>query len=167
MILVAAGAPLEEKPSSQRLAADKGETEEIERLRFSEPTPFAIGCREASKLNQASLLRCVLFEVGELKLKLLQDRAAFGGLPELLMTQFCNRELQLLDQQRVGLCFAFSRRSARFRCLRALVCSGQRFALRRDRSACSRKRGRKRIGSAWHADDADTTPPAVRAKSAT
>jgi hypothetical protein len=50
-------------------------------------------------------LRRIRFQVGKLKLKLLQDRAALRGLPELRVAQFCNRELQLLDQQRVGLRF--------------------------------------------------------------
>ena len=44
-----------------------------------------------------------------------------------------------------------ARRSARFRRNYPLLRSGQRFALRRESSARSRKRGRERIGSAWHA----------------
>jgi len=120
-----------------------------------------------SEISLRLRLRRIGFEIGELKLKLLQDRAAFRGLPELRMAQLGDRELQLLDQQRVGLCFVLRRRSARLRCLRTLLRSSQRFALRRDGSARSRKRGRERIGSAWHAGDADTTPPAARAKSTT
>jgi len=111
-------------------------------------------------------LRRIRFQVGKLKLKLLQDRAALRGLPELRVAQFCNRELQLLDQQRVGLRFVLSRCSTRLRDNRALLRSGQRFALRRDGSARSRKRGRERIGPAWHAGDAGTTAPAARAQSA-
>src|SRR5215831_520366 len=49
-------------------------------------------------------------------------------------------------------------------CFSALLRRSQRFALRRDGSERSRKRGRKRIGSTWHAGDADTTPPAMRTK---
>jgi hypothetical protein len=102
-----------------------------------------------------------------LKLKLLQDRAAFCGLPELCMAQLRDRELQLLDHERVGLRFVLCRSSARFGCFRTLLRCSQRFALRRNGSACSRKRGRERIGSAWHAGDADTTPPAMPAQSTT
>jgi len=54
---VAARTPLEEESSSTRLATDEGETEKAESLRFSEPAPLAIGRREASKLDQASLIR--------------------------------------------------------------------------------------------------------------
>jgi len=90
-----------------------------------------------SEISLRLRLRRIGFEIGELKLKLLQDRAAFSAA------------------------------AARLRCLRTLLRSSQRFALRRDGSARSRKRGRERIGSAWHAGDADTTPPAARAKSTT
>ena len=42
----------------------------------------------------------VLFEVGELQLELLEERAALRGLAEPLVAQLGDRELQLLDQQR-------------------------------------------------------------------
>jgi len=83
-----------------------------------------------------------------LKLKLLQDRASFRGLPELSVAQLCYCELQLLDLQCVGLCFVLSRSSARLCFLRTPLRCGQRLALRRDGSARSRKRGRERIGLA-------------------
>ena len=93
--------------------------------------------------------RCILFQAGEFKLKLLQDRAALGGLTELHVAQLRDRELQLLNLQRVGLRFVLRRSSACFRCLHALLRSRrQRVALRRDGSARLSKRGRERIGSA-------------------
>jgi hypothetical protein len=39
------------------LAADEGEAEEVEGLRFAQPRPFAIGRREAAEGNQAGLVR--------------------------------------------------------------------------------------------------------------
>ena len=45
-------------------------------------------------------LRGVLFQVGELKLELLEQRAALRGLAEPLVPQLGDRELELLDQQR-------------------------------------------------------------------
>jgi hypothetical protein len=54
-----------------------------------------------SELDLRLRLRRICFEIGELKLKLLQDRAALCGLPELRVAQLRDRELQLLDQQRV------------------------------------------------------------------
>src|SRR5258706_156267 len=86
----------------------------------------------------------ILFQVSELKLKLLQDGAALRRLPELCVAQLCDRELQLLDLQRVGLCFVLRRGSTRFRRDRSPLRGGHRFALRRDGSARSRKRGRER-----------------------
>jgi hypothetical protein len=38
------------------LAADEGETQEVEGLRFAEPAPLAALCREASELDQPGLL---------------------------------------------------------------------------------------------------------------
>lgn len=87
-------------------------------------------------------MRRILLQVGKLKLKLLQDVAAFRGLSELLVAQLGDRELQLLDVQRVGLRFVLRRHGADFRGLRALFRGGQRFALRHNGSARSCKRGR-------------------------
>jgi hypothetical protein len=56
------------------------------------------GCR---KLGLRLRLRRIRLQVGKLKLKLLQDVAAFRGLSELLVAQLGDRELQLLDQQRM------------------------------------------------------------------
>src|SRR5262249_61151300 len=57
-----------------------------------------LGC---SEFGLRLCLRRILFQVSELKFKLLQDRTAFRGLPKLRVAQLCDRELQLLDQQRV------------------------------------------------------------------
>ena len=120
-----------------------------------------------SELASRLRLRCICLQIGELELKLLQDRTAFRRLTELHVAQLRDCELQLLDMQRAGLRFVLRRRSARFRRNYPLLRSGQRFALRRESSARSRKRGRERIGSAWHAGDAVTTPPAMPAQSTT
>ena len=45
-------------------------------------------------------LRRILFQLGELQLELIEQRAALRGLPEPLVPQLGDRELQLLDQQR-------------------------------------------------------------------
>jgi hypothetical protein len=111
--------------------------------------------------------RCILFQAGELKLKLLQDRAALRGLPELHVAQLRDRELQLLDLQRVGPCFVLRRGSARFGLFRAALRSSELLALRRDGSARLSKRGRERIGSAVHTGDVATPPPAMRIQSTT
>jgi len=39
---VATGFPVEQKLATPRLAADKGEAQEVEGLRFAEPTPCAV-----------------------------------------------------------------------------------------------------------------------------
>ncbi|OAF19248.1 hypothetical protein AXW67_38005 [Bradyrhizobium neotropicale] len=46
-------------------------------------------------------------QIGELQLELIQQRSALRGLPELLVPQLLDRELELLDQQcpRLGLRF--------------------------------------------------------------
>jgi len=56
-----------------------------------------------SELGLRLRLRRIRFQVSEFKLKLLQDGATLRGLPELRVAQLRDRELQLLDQQRVGL----------------------------------------------------------------
>ena len=53
------------------------------------------------------------FQVGELKLKLIEQRAALGGLSELLVPQLPDRVLQLLDQQRAVLRLALRRNQCR------------------------------------------------------
>src|SRR6266436_9304566 len=52
---VATGPPLEEESAPSRLAAYEGHAEEVEGLRFAEPTLLAVDCHEATKLNQAGL----------------------------------------------------------------------------------------------------------------
>ena len=120
-----------------------------------------------SEISLRLRLRRIGFEIGELKLKLLQDRAAFRGLPELHVAQLRDRELQLLNLQRVGLRFVLRRSSARFRRFRAALRSSELLALRREGSARSGKRGGERIGSTVHAGDAATTPPAMPTQSTT
>lgn len=126
---------------------------------------FGSGVRIAFGLRLC--LRRVLFQIGELKLKLFQDCAALRGLSELPLAQLRDRKLQLLDQEGVGLRFVVRRSSAGFGRDRALLSGGQRLALRRNGGARSGKRDRERIGSAWHAGNAATTPSAMPAPSTT
>src|SRR5205814_6795672 len=54
---VASGLPFDDEFSPAGLTADEGETQEIEGLRFAEPTLRAPGRRMAAKLNQAGIFR--------------------------------------------------------------------------------------------------------------
>ena len=51
------GLPFDLEFASTSFAADKGEAQEGEGLRFAEPAPLAVFHREASKLDQPGLLR--------------------------------------------------------------------------------------------------------------
>ena len=54
----------------------------------------------------AAGLCSILFQVGELKLQLIEQRATFRGWPKLFVPQLVDRILELLDQQRAVVCFA-------------------------------------------------------------
>ena len=54
---VAPGLPLEQEFALARLSADEREPEELERLRFTDPTLLAVRRRKAAELDQAGLLR--------------------------------------------------------------------------------------------------------------
>jgi hypothetical protein len=45
----------------------------------------------------------ILFQVGELQLKLIEQHSTFRGLSELLVLQLLDRVFELLDQQRAVL----------------------------------------------------------------
>ena len=83
-------------------------------------------------------LRGILFQVGELQLELLEQRAAFRGLAEPLVPQLGDRELELLDQQRAVLRLALRRGRSR-------LCRTQCLALRHDQRMRTREIGRQRI----------------------
>src|SRR6185437_12360871 len=53
---VATGFPLDEELASSRFAANVGEAEETEGLRFAEPAPLVVLRRETSELDQPGLL---------------------------------------------------------------------------------------------------------------
>src|SRR3974377_54999 len=55
----------------------------------------------------------ILFQIGELKLKLIKQRAALRGLSEPLVPQLPDRVFELLDQQRAILCLALGRPQCR------------------------------------------------------
>ena len=52
-------------------------------------------------------MRRILFQVGKLQFQLTKQRAALRGLPELLVPQLLDRELEFLNQQRPGLGLSF------------------------------------------------------------
>src|SRR6266540_2475115 len=52
---VASGLPMNQELAPAGFAADEGEAQEVEGLRFAESAPFAIGRREAAELDQAGL----------------------------------------------------------------------------------------------------------------
>ena len=54
---VASGLPLELEVSSTRFAADEGEAQDSEGLRFAEPASFTVGRRMTTKLDQAGFVR--------------------------------------------------------------------------------------------------------------
>src|SRR5271166_6676443 len=54
---IATRLPLEEEVAPPGLAADEGEAQERERLRFAEPAPRSIRRRKAAELDQAGLVR--------------------------------------------------------------------------------------------------------------
>jgi hypothetical protein len=53
---VCAGFPFNLELARASLPADEGEAQEVEGLRFAEPTPLAALCREPSELDQPGLL---------------------------------------------------------------------------------------------------------------
>ena len=69
-----------------------------------------LGCRQ---LRRGLGLRRILFQVGKLQLKLIEQRATLRGLSELLVPQLLDRELELLDQQCPRLGFGFRRQAGR------------------------------------------------------
>ena len=71
---VAPGLPLEQEFALARLSADEREPEELERLRFTDPTLLAVRRRKAAELDQAGLVRM------QRQRKLLQPFA--HGVPE-------------------------------------------------------------------------------------
>jgi hypothetical protein len=83
-------------------------------------------------------LRRIRLQIGQLKLELIEQRTTFRGLPEPIVSQLPDRELELLDQQRPVLCLALRRRGSQFS-------RTQRLALRDDERMRARKVGRKRI----------------------
>ena len=64
-----------------------------------------LGCRQ---LRRGLGLRRILFQVGKLQLKLIEQRATLRGLSELFVPQLLDRELELLDQQCPRLGFGFA-----------------------------------------------------------
>jgi hypothetical protein len=52
-------------------------------------------------------LRRILFQIGKLEFELVKQCATFRRLSELTMPQLFDRELELLDQQRLSLSFGF------------------------------------------------------------
>ena len=54
---IPSGLPFDLEFAPTSFAADKGEAQEGEGLRFAEPAPLAVFRREASKLDQPGLLR--------------------------------------------------------------------------------------------------------------
>jgi hypothetical protein len=54
---VASGLPVEQEVALEGLAADEGESQEVEGFRFTEPAPFASDRRMAAELDQAGLVR--------------------------------------------------------------------------------------------------------------
>jgi hypothetical protein len=54
---VAPALPVDQELAVTGLAADEGEAQEVEGLRFAEPTLLAIGRRMAAELDQAGLVR--------------------------------------------------------------------------------------------------------------
>ena len=87
--------------------------------------------RHRDRLGHRFGLCNVFFQVGELKLKLVEQRSTLGGLSELLVPQLLDCVFELLDQQRTVLRLAL-------RC-------NQRRPLRDDERMRTRKIGRKRI----------------------
>ena len=88
-------------------------------------------------------LGCVLLEIGQLQLELLERRAMLRGLTELRMPQLGNGELQLLDHQRTILRLTLRRGGLR-------LCRKQRLALRENDRVGSFQIGRERISRAVH-----------------
>ena len=54
---VASGLPVKQEAALERLAADEGESQEVEGFRLTEPAPFASDRRMAAEPNQAGLVR--------------------------------------------------------------------------------------------------------------
>ena len=65
--------------------------------RSNDGTVILLGCRHALRRGLLGLRR-ILFQVGKLQLKLIEQRATLRGLSELLVPQLRDRELELLDQ---------------------------------------------------------------------
>jgi hypothetical protein len=68
--------------------------------------------RSRGHLRRRLGLRRILLQIGELKLKLIEQHPAFRGLPEPLVPQLPDRVLELLDQERTVLRLALCRRLA-------------------------------------------------------
>ena len=84
------------------------------------PAPFERRHRDhvapccGSHLRRCLGLRSIRFQIGELKLELIKQRAALRGLAEPIVPELPDGELELLDQQRPVLCLALRRRSSQF-----------------------------------------------------
>jgi hypothetical protein len=102
-----------------------------------------VGRRGRHLLRPRRRLGCILLEIGQLQLELLEHGAALGGLTEPRMPQLGNHELQLVDQQRAILRLALRGGGL---CL----CGKQRLALREDNRLGSYQIGRERISGVVH-----------------
>ena len=83
-------------------------------------------------------MRRIRLQIGQLQLELIEQRTAFRGLAEPIVSELPDRELELLDQQRPVLCLVLRRRGSQFSRTQGL-------ALRDDQRMCTRKIGRERI----------------------
>jgi hypothetical protein len=82
--------------------------------------------------------RRIRLQIGQLQLELIEQRTAFRGLAEPIVSELPDRELELLDQQCPVLCLALRRRGSQFSRTQGL-------ALGNDERMRARKIGWKRI----------------------
>jgi hypothetical protein len=108
------------------------------------PAPFEgahrnlVAHRRGDHLRRRLGLRRIRFQIGKLKLELIEQRTALAGLAEPIVLKLPDRELELLDQQRTVLRLALRRRGpqlGRTECL----------ALRKDEGMGTRQVRRQRI----------------------
>ncbi len=110
----------------------------------SRPAPFErrhrhlLARRRGCYLSRRVRLRGIRLQIGELKLKLIEQRTTFRGLAEPIVSKLPDRELELLDQQRPVLGLALRRG-------RPLLRRTQCLTLRDDERMRARKVGWKRI----------------------
>ena len=103
-------------------------------------------CR--GQLRHGLRLRGIFFQLGKPQLELLQERAPFRGLSELLVPQLGNRVFELLDQQ--GAMFRFALQHARSR-----LSSNECGARLDNHCMRSSQISRKRISHRSHAGDSN------------